>query len=94
MYAVFDQAADVRVAAQEPQQFVDNPFQKDFLGRQQRESLAQVEPHLMAEHAFRARARAVAADDTFGSDAAQEVEILFHRSNRLRVSSPVSSSTA
>ncbi len=63
-------------------------------GSGQRESLAQVEPHLMAEHAFRARARAVAADDTFGSDAAQEVEILFHRSNRLRVSSPVSSSTA
>ena len=78
VYAVFDQIGDVGVAAQEPQQFVDHSFEEHLLGRQQRESLAQVEPHLMAEDAFCARARAVAADDAFGLDAAQKIEIGFH----------------
>ena len=41
--------ADVGVAAQEPQQLDDNRAQVQFLGRQQRKSLGEIEPQLGAE---------------------------------------------
>ena len=78
MNTVFDQITDVGVALQKPEQFVDHPLQKDLLGRQQREPLAEIEPHLMAEDAPRTRSRAVTPHDAFVTDSAQQVEILFH----------------
>ena len=53
------QVLDVRVAAQEPQQLVDDGAQMQLLGRQQGETLLQVKAHLVAENAVRPRTRAV-----------------------------------
>ena len=94
MNPVFDEVFDIGVPLQEPQQFVDHPFQKDFLGRQQGESLRQVEAHLMTENAFGAGSRAVAPHDAFGFDPAQQIEVLFHDSNFRSRISPAASSTA
>ena len=91
MDPVFDEVFDIGVPAQEPQQFVDHPFQKDLLGRQQGETLRQVETHLMAEDPFGPGPRAVAPHDAFRLDPAQQIEVLFHDS---RVISPAASSTA
>ena len=93
--AVFDQIADVRVARKEPEQLADHAPQEDALRGQQREAFAEVEAHLVAEDAARARTRAVAAYDAFGADAGKQVEVLFHgRSNVSSRSPPAASSTA
>src|SRR3546814_4430562 len=47
--AVALQVGDVGVALEEPQQFVDDRFQVQLLGGQQREALGQVEAHLVAD---------------------------------------------
>src|SRR3546814_2261942 len=44
--AVLLQIPDVRVALQEPQQLVDDRLDVQLLGREQRETLGQVEAHL------------------------------------------------
>ena len=49
----------VCVAAEEPQQFVDDGFQVQLLGSEQRKALVQVEAHLVSEDAFGAGAGAV-----------------------------------
>src|SRR5690606_2271177 len=54
------QILDVRVAGQEPQQLVNDRAQMQLLRRQQRKAFAEVEAHLMTEHAERSRAGAVA----------------------------------
>ena len=51
---------DIGVACNEPQKLVDYRFEVHFLGGEQRKALAQVETHLVAEHALRAGAGAVA----------------------------------
>lgn len=77
-YAVFLEILHVRVALQEPEQFVDDGFQMELLRRQTGKTVVQVETHLVAEHAERARARAVFLAYAFVEYALQEVEILFH----------------
>ena len=57
--AVLAQPRDVGVAAQEPEQLVDDRAQVDRLGGDQRESLRQVEAQLLAEQRQRAGAGAV-----------------------------------
>lgn len=76
---LFDQIADIRISAQEPQQFVDHPLEKDPFGGQQRKALRQVEAHLMSEDSLRAGPGAVTPHHPFGLDTPQQVEILFHR---------------
>ena len=49
----------VCVACQEPQQFVDDTFQVQFLRRHQGEAPAQVEAHLVSEDALGAHSGAV-----------------------------------
>ena len=49
----------IGLAAQEPQQLVDDAPQVQLLGGQQRESLLEVEAHLIAEHTHGACTRAV-----------------------------------
>jgi hypothetical protein len=49
----------VCVSRDEPQKLIDDRFQMDFLGSQERESLAEVIAHLIAEHALRAGTGAV-----------------------------------
>ena len=51
------QPARVAVAAQEPEQLEDDRAQVHLLGRDQREAFAQVEAHLVAEHAASCRCR-------------------------------------
>ena len=58
----------VGVAAQEPQQFVDDGFQMELLGRQAGETVVEGESHLMAEHADGARPRAVLLAFPLGED--------------------------
>ena len=58
-YTVFLQVVHVCVAGEEPQQFVYDRFEMQFLGCDQRKSVGEIETHLVAEHRFRARAGTV-----------------------------------
>ena len=78
MHTVAHQVADVRIARQEPQQFVDHALQEDLFGGEQRESLAQIEAHLVAENALCACTCAVALHCALVDNAAQQIEICFH----------------
>ncbi len=49
---------DVRIAAEEPQQFHGNGLEMHTLGSDQEKAPGEVEPQLSAEHAARARAGA------------------------------------
>ena len=73
------QVADVGIAAQKPQQFVDDRLEMQLLGGYRREAFAQVEAHLMAENAERARAGTIALAGALLPDPAQEFEVLLHR---------------
>ena len=67
-YLVVVQVLDVGVARNEPQQLVDNGAQVHLLGGEQREAVGQIEAHLIAEHALRAHAGAVALHNAIGAD--------------------------
>ena len=77
-HAVVLEVVHVGVAAQKPQQFVDDGLGVELLGGEQGESLAQVEVHLASEHASRAGAGAVGAVVSVGEDVGEQVEVLFH----------------
>ena len=77
--AVVVEIFDVGVAAQEPQQLVDDRFDVQLLGGDQRKAARQVEAHLMAEDRAGADAGAVALFDALGEHAFHQVEILAHR---------------
>ena len=77
-HAVFLEPADVGVAAQEPEQFVDDRLEMDFLGGEQRKAVPQRETGLRAEDGARARAGAVGFGTTLLKDEAQEVVVLLH----------------
>ena len=81
---MFVQVVDVRVAAQEPQEFVDDRFQMQLLRRQDREASREIETHLVAEDAERARTRAVVLGDSAVPDRGQQVQVLLHAVARLR----------
>ena len=68
----------VGVAFQEPQQLVDNGAQVQFLSGEQRETLVEVETHLVAEHAAGARARAVHLVGAVVHHMTEQVKVLFH----------------
>ena len=76
--AVFLEPADVGVAAQEPEEFVDDRFEVDFLGGEQREAVAERKAGLRAEDGARAGAGAVGFGTTLLKDEAQEVVVLLH----------------
>src|SRR5690606_13831217 len=69
----------ISLAAQEPQQLDDDRLEVKLLGGEQGKPLAQLEPHLPAEYAARARTGPVAAIDAVVEDVFQEIEILPHR---------------
>ncbi|MNN40055.1 hypothetical protein D3C81_1541150 [compost metagenome] len=77
-HAVVLQVLDVGVALQEPQQLVDDRLEVALLGGHQREALAQVEAHLVAEHAVGAGAGTVALEGAGLAHQAHQVEVLFH----------------
>ena len=76
--AVVLEVADVGVAGDEPEEFVNDGFQVHFLGGQKGESLFQVEAHLIAEHALRAGSGPVAFQDAVCADMAEKVKVLLH----------------
>ena len=69
---------DVGVAGDEPQKFINDRFQVNFLGGQKRESFGEVEAHLVAEDALGAYAGAVVLDHAVGHYVTQKILILFH----------------
>src|SRR5690606_3647758 len=69
---------DVRLAADEPEELVDDRLEVDALGGKQREARAEIEAHLVAEDAPRAGAGAIASVDAFFEDPREEREIGLH----------------
>ena len=78
-HAVLAQVGDVGVAAQEPEQLVDDRADVELLGGEEGKALPQVEPELVAEHAARAHAGTVGLVDAVLQDVAQEIEVSLHR---------------
>jgi hypothetical protein len=74
---------DVRVAAQEPEQLVNDGFGVDLLGGEQREIGSQVKPRLRAEHGIRAGTGAVGLELSMLQNVPQQIEVLNHRGENL-----------
>ena len=72
------QPLGIRIALQEPQEFVDDRLQMQFFCCEERESLLQVESHLIAKYRDGASAGAVSFLYSFFQDAVEQVKILFH----------------
>ena len=72
-YPVLFQVLDVRVAAQKPQQLVDDRAQVNLLGRDDRQPVFEVEAHLVAEGADGAGSGAVLFGGPVAEDVIQEV---------------------
>ena len=79
-HTVVVQIRDIGIALQKPQKLVDDGFGVNLLGRDHRKPVGQVEPHLVAEHAVGARARAVVLPDAGFADTPHKIEILLHGS--------------
>jgi hypothetical protein len=77
-HAVLAQVAHIGLAAQEPQQLVDDRLEVQLLGGDQREAGGEVEAHLPAERGERAGAGAVGPAGTVLEHVAHEVEVLAH----------------
>src|SRR2546427_9825659 len=75
-HAALLQPAHVGVAAQEPQQLVDDRLQVQLLGGEQREAVLEREAHLAAEHRKRAGPGAVRLARAAAEQLFQQVEIL------------------
>ena len=58
---IFVEIANIRIARQKPQKFVDNRLHMEFFRGQHRKALRKVKPHLMAENGTCAGACPVAA---------------------------------
>ena len=80
--AVLVEIADVGVAAQEPEQLVDDRFEVQLLGGDEREAGTEVEAHLVAEDRQRAGAGAVALLRAVGEHMFHQVEVLAHGLSR------------
>src|SRR5262249_14455105 len=72
------EVAGVGLAAEKPDQLVDDRLEMHPLGRYQRETPRQIEAHLVAEDAERAGAGAVALANPLGAHTTHELEILLH----------------
>ena len=77
--AVFLQVADIGIALQEPQKFVDDGTQVALLGGDEREAVGEVVARLPAEHRQGAGAGAVVFAGAMFEHMAHQVEIGFHR---------------
>ena len=78
------QVLDVRVAHQEPQQFMDDGAQVKFLGREARETLREVEAGLAAKNGARAGAGTVGTVYAVVNNVLEEVEVLLHGNNLIK----------
>src|SRR5579872_7495343 len=78
VHAVIPEVFDVGVAFEEPQQLVDDRFQRQLLGGQHRKSGAKIEAHLVAEDRQRPGAGAVRLLRAVTQDPFKQVVILIH----------------
>jgi hypothetical protein len=62
---------DVGVAGEEPEQLVDDPFEGQRLGGDERKPVRQVEAHLMPEYRQRVDAGSIVFFDAVGENAFQ-----------------------
>jgi hypothetical protein len=83
-HAVIIEPFDIRVAAQKPEQLVNDGFRVDFFRGEQRKRIAQRTADLRAENGKRARARAVGLELAVLEDVPEQIEVLNHRSVRRR----------
>ena len=67
-HLVFVEILDIRIAAQEPEQFMDDGTQMDLLGGQQRKGIPQREPCLGTEHGQSPDPGAVRGPGSFGQN--------------------------
>ena len=72
------QVLHVGVALQKPKQLIDDRLQVELLRGQEREALLQVEAHLVAKHADRARTRSILFLYALVEHPVKQVKILFH----------------
>lgn len=77
-HPVLLQIMHIGVATQEPQQLIYYRFQVQLFSSQQRETVVEVETHLVAKHATSAGAGTVGLEHSVIAHMAQQVEILFH----------------
>ena len=77
-HSVVLQVLDIRIPGDEPEKFIDDGFQVDFLCRQEGKSFRQVETHLVSENALGADAGTVGFHDAVFADMTKQVEVLFH----------------
>ena len=70
---------------EEPQQFVDDRFEMQLLGGDQRKPGGEIEAHLMAEHRQRAGAGPVVLFSTVGEDALHQLVVLQHAASLARL---------
>src|SRR5688572_23456787 len=68
----------IRVAAQEPEQFVNDGLEVQFLRRQERKALLEVETSLSTKNGMSAGAGAVRAVLAFVKDEFQQLQVLDH----------------
>jgi hypothetical protein len=76
--AVLAQIGDIGVPLQEPEQFVNDGFQVQPLGSDERKSFREVEAHLVAEDGQGARAGAIGLGVALVEDAPEEVVVFLH----------------
>lgn len=76
--AAFGEPVVVGVALDEPEQFLDDGFDVDFFGGDEREALREVEAHLVAKNRACACACAVGFVGAVVHDVAHEVEVVLH----------------
>src|SRR5262249_24541023 len=77
-HAMLGEVFDIGIAAQEPEQLVDDRFDVQLLCGQQWKAALKVEPHLMPEDRARADAGAIAFFDALAEHTLHQVEILAH----------------
>src|SRR6185436_15715995 len=75
---LFLEPAHIGVAAQEPEQLVDDGFEMQLLRRDQRETLREIEAHLVAEDGQRTGAGAVMLLKAMLKHAFHQIVILAH----------------
>ena len=75
---MFVQVTNIRVAAQKPEQLVDDRFEVELFGREERKSLPQIEPRLRAENGDCARASSIHARLSLFEHQPKQIVVLAH----------------
>ena len=76
--AILLQVADIGIATQKPEKFVDDGSPVQLLGRDERKPRAKIEPHLMAEDGACSGSGAVGFRLALAEDFAKEIDIGAH----------------